>query len=219
MPDWIKTAPAAERKRWSPRSSRRCSTAWRWCTSRVYLHRDIKPGNIYVREDGTPVLLDFGSARQRATELTAIVSPGYAPFEQYHTQGNQGPWSDLYALGGVLYWLVTGERPHEAAARIRADTMPSALQTGDRNRYRPGSSPPSTGRSRPPRSSVRSRLPNGAMRCWAVQPQRPRHWTRPRSCRRPRRKRPRRVRLSIRRCSRTSRQSLPNTSARSPTCW
>ncbi len=101
------------------------------------LHRDIKPGNIYVREDGTPVLIDFGSARQRATELTAIVSPGYAPFEQYHTQGNQGPWSDLYALGGVLYWLVTGERPHEAVARIRADTMPSALQTGDRNRYRP----------------------------------------------------------------------------------
>jgi serine/threonine protein kinase len=102
-----------------------------------YLHRDIKPGNIYVREDGTPVLIDFGSARQRASELTAIVSPGYAPFEQYQTQGNQGPWSDLYALGGVLYWLVTGQRPHEAVARIRADTMPSALQTGDRGLYRP----------------------------------------------------------------------------------
>jgi serine/threonine protein kinase len=102
-----------------------------------YLHRDIKPNNIYVREDGTPVLIDFGSARQRASELTAIVSPGYAPFEQYQTQGNQGPWSDLYALGGVLYWLVTGQRPHEAVARIRADTMPSALQTADRNLYRP----------------------------------------------------------------------------------
>ena len=101
------------------------------------LHRDIKPANVYVREDGTPVLIDFGSARQRATELTAIVSPGYAPFEQYHTQGNQGPWSDIYALAGVLYWLVTGERPHEAVARIRADTMPSALQAGDRNLYRP----------------------------------------------------------------------------------
>ena len=90
-----------------------------------------------MREDGTPVLIDFGSARQRASELTAIVSPGYAPFEQYQTQGNQGPWSDLYALGGVLYWLVTGQRPHEAVARIRADTMPSALQTADRNLYRP----------------------------------------------------------------------------------
>jgi serine/threonine protein kinase len=102
-----------------------------------YLHRDIKPGNVYVREDGSPVLLDFGSARMRSSELTAVVSPGYAPFEQYHTQGNQGPWSDLYALGGVLYWMVTGNKPHEAAARIKADTMPSALQAADRGLYRP----------------------------------------------------------------------------------
>ena len=102
-----------------------------------FLHRDVKPGNIYVREDGSPVLLDFGSARQRSSDLTTIVSPGFAPFEQYHERGNQGPWSDLYALGGVLYWMVTGNRPHEAAARIKADTMPSALQTGDRSVYRP----------------------------------------------------------------------------------
>ena len=102
-----------------------------------YLHRDIKPGNIYVREDGTPVLLDFGSARQKATELTAVVSPGFAPFEQYHSQGKQGPWSDLYALGGVLYWMVTGSMPQEAPARIRADTMAPAVQVGDRARFRP----------------------------------------------------------------------------------
>jgi serine/threonine protein kinase len=100
-----------------------------------YTHRDIKPGNIYVRDDLTPVLLDFGSARMQASELTAVVSPGYAPFEQYHAQGNQGPWSDLYALGGVLYWMVTGNRPHEAVARAREDTMPSALQCGDRDVY------------------------------------------------------------------------------------
>jgi hypothetical protein len=66
-----------------------------------------------------------------------VVSQGYAPFEQYHSQGNQGPWSDLYALSGVLYWMVTGHRPHEATARIRADTMPAALQCADRNLYRP----------------------------------------------------------------------------------
>ena len=101
-----------------------------------YLHRDVKPGNIYIRDDGSPVLLDFGSARQKSSELTAVVSPGYAPFEQYHTQGNQGPWSDLYALAGVLYWMVTGNKPHDAAARIRADTMPSALQAGDRGLFR-----------------------------------------------------------------------------------
>jgi len=101
-----------------------------------FMHRDIKPNNIYVREDGSPVLIDFGSARMRSSELTAVVSPGFAPFEQYHTQGNQGPWSDLYALSGVLYWMVTGNKPHEAVARIKSDTMPSALQAGDRNLFR-----------------------------------------------------------------------------------
>lgn len=104
-----------------------------------YLHRDIKPGNIYIRYDGSPVLLDFGSARQKidGDDLTAIVTPGYAPFEQYHSQGQQGAWSDVYAFAGVLYWIVTGNRPLEAAARVREDTMPPALKAGDRNRYRP----------------------------------------------------------------------------------
>jgi serine/threonine protein kinase len=102
-----------------------------------YLHRDIKPGNIFMRSEGGPVLLDFGSARQKRadTELTAIVSPGYAPFEQYHETGNQGPWSDLYAIGGVMYWMVTGQRPTEAAGRVRTDAMPPAVQLGDRGRY------------------------------------------------------------------------------------
>ena len=101
-----------------------------------YAHRDVKPGNIYIRrEDDAPVLLDFGSARMQASELTAIVSPGYAPLEQYHAQGKQGPWSDLYALGGVLYWIVTGNRPHEAVARVPKDTMPTALAAGDRDLY------------------------------------------------------------------------------------
>lgn len=101
-----------------------------------YTHRDIKPGNIYVRYDGSPVLLDFGSARQNnKKEVTAIVTPGYAPFEQYHSQGRQGPWSDLYAFAGVLYWMTTGHRPVEAAARVREDTMAPAVQAAERNRY------------------------------------------------------------------------------------
>lgn len=100
-----------------------------------YTHRDVKPGNIYMREDGTPVLLDFGSARMHSSEMTAVISPGYAPIEQYHSQGNQGPWSDVYAFGGVLYWMLTGSRPHEAAARVRDDTMAPALQAGDRSVY------------------------------------------------------------------------------------
>ena len=102
-----------------------------------YLHRDVKPGNVFIREDGSPVLLDFGSARTASsgTERTAIVTPGYAPIEQYHSQGRQGPWSDLYAFGGVLYWMIIGKRPVEAVARVREDMLPPAVQVADRSRY------------------------------------------------------------------------------------
>jgi serine/threonine protein kinase len=102
-----------------------------------YLHRDIKPGNVFLRHDGSPVLLDFGSARVATadTERTAIVTPGYAPLEQYHVHGNQGPWTDLYALGAVLYWIVTGDKPMEATARVPKDPMKTAVDAGDRSRY------------------------------------------------------------------------------------
>ncbi|HSH88494.1 MAG TPA: protein kinase [Ramlibacter sp.] len=90
-----------------------------------FLHRDIKPDNIYVRGDGTPVLLDFGAARRVTAnkDMTNIVSPGFAPFEQYHSQGNQGPWTDIYSLGAVMYWMTTGKKPVESAARVKHDTM------------------------------------------------------------------------------------------------
>jgi serine/threonine protein kinase len=100
-----------------------------------FLHRDIKPANIYVRDsDGSLVLLDFGAARQTASAekegMTSIVTPGYAPFEQYHSHGRQGPWSDLYAMGGVLYWFVAGRKPIEAAARIQSDPQEPAVEIG-----------------------------------------------------------------------------------------
>jgi serine/threonine protein kinase len=90
-----------------------------------FLHRDIKPDNIYVRADGSPVLLDFGSARRVTTnrDLTNIVSPGFAPFEQYHSHGNQGPWTDIYSIGAVMYWMVTGKKPMESASRVKTDSM------------------------------------------------------------------------------------------------
>lgn len=104
----------------------------------AHLHRDIKPANIYMRADGSPVLLDFGSAREIKggdQEVTAMVSPGYAPLEQYHSHGKQGPWTDLYAVGGVMYWMVTGNKPVEAAARIRNDVMPPAVTLLPTGRY------------------------------------------------------------------------------------
>ncbi|MBA2674053.1 protein kinase [Ramlibacter sp.] len=98
-----------------------------------FLHRDIKPDNIYVRADGTPVLLDFGSARRVSTnqDFTNIVSPGFAPFEQYHSQGHEGPWTDLYSIGAVLYWMATGRKPLESAARVKTDSMPGAAALGN----------------------------------------------------------------------------------------
>jgi serine/threonine protein kinase len=95
-----------------------------------YLHRDIKPANIFVRADGGPVLIDFGSARAVTgkAEITSIVSPGFAPLEQYDSRGGQGPWSDLYAVGGVLYWLITGQQPVEAPARAFSDPMVPAIK-------------------------------------------------------------------------------------------
>ena len=96
-----------------------------------FLHRDIKPDNIFIRADGKPVLLDFGSARHAigGTErtLTTLVTPGYAPFEQYTSKAEQGPWSDIYALGGVLFYAVTGENPPDALSRMKTDTVPDAL--------------------------------------------------------------------------------------------
>ena len=85
-----------------------------------FLHRDIKPDNIQVRSsDGSLVLLDFGSAGQTAAVAThglVVVTPGYAPIEQYGL-GEQGPWTDLYALGATLYWAVSGKKPPDAETR------------------------------------------------------------------------------------------------------
>jgi serine/threonine protein kinase len=98
-----------------------------------FLHRDIKPENIYITLDGRPVLLDFGSARQairgRSMVMTSIVTPGYAPFEQYHEDGHQGPWTDLYALGAVLYRGITGKKPPESIRRLADDTCESLATT------------------------------------------------------------------------------------------
>ena len=89
-----------------------------------YLHRDIKPDNIYVRdEDGSFLLLDFGAAQQATksaeNELSYVCTPGYGPVEQFTDGRPQGPWTDIYALGATLYWFATGCRPVDAADRIQ----------------------------------------------------------------------------------------------------
>jgi serine/threonine protein kinase len=88
-------------------------------------HRDIKPDNIFLREDGMPMLIDFGAARQaigeKSQDFTQVLTHGYAPPEQYETKAsNQGAWSDIYALGASFYFVITGERPPPASDRINA---------------------------------------------------------------------------------------------------
>ncbi|MGR8950702.1 MAG: serine/threonine protein kinase [Gammaproteobacteria bacterium] len=90
--------------------------------SRNIIHRDVKPGNIYIREEGPPVLLDFGSARRslqtRTAQLTSLVTPGYAPIEQYGERASkQGPWTDIYGLGATLHRCITGSPPPDAINR------------------------------------------------------------------------------------------------------
>lgn len=91
------------------------------------LHRDIDPKNLYLADNGSVVLLDFGAARvamgERSKSLSVILKPGFAPYEQYHSRGHQGPWTDIYACAATLYRCITGRIPPEAVGRAVDDEL------------------------------------------------------------------------------------------------
>lgn len=91
------------------------------------IHRDISPENIFICEDLTVKLIDFGAAKQVYLDgeqtMSVVLKPGYAPPEQYAKKDKQGPWTDIYALGATLYFAGTGEKPEESFGRVLEDTI------------------------------------------------------------------------------------------------
>jgi formylglycine-generating enzyme required for sulfatase activity/serine/threonine protein kinase len=95
------------------------------------IHRDIKPGNIMVKPDGSPVLLDFGAATQvqsKTMTITQMLSAGYSPFEQYTSRAKQGPYTDVYALGATMFKCITGDKPDDASDRMYGDRYQSLAE-------------------------------------------------------------------------------------------
>ncbi len=107
------------------------------------IHRDISPDNVLVMASGDTVLLDLGAARQvlggMTQALTTILKPGFAPIEQYVQDGSmeQGRWTDVYGLGAVIYFLVTGQPPTPATSRIVRDALPPLNALAPREHYSP----------------------------------------------------------------------------------
>ena len=98
--------------------------------SNKLLHLDIKPANVYLRKDGTPLLIDFGGARQMLSaegmKLPPTYTPGFAAPEVHLDRESLGPWSDIYSVGATLYSCFSGAVPQAADKRMQNDELEPA---------------------------------------------------------------------------------------------
>ena len=99
--------------------------------SHKLLHLDLKPSNIYMRNDYTPVLIDFGAARQTISAdpamLKPMYTPGFASPEHYHQRELLGPWSDIYSVGASMYACLAATSPQAADSRAEKDLLVPAM--------------------------------------------------------------------------------------------
>ncbi|MGE0055046.1 MAG: protein kinase [Hyphomicrobium sp.] len=128
LKSWLKSLGRAPRQKELDRIIAPLLDALETIHKADFLHRDIAPDNIIIRKSGEPVLIDFGAARgdiaahSKTKTVSALVKPGYSPYEQYaETSRQQGPWTDIYALAATLYHAMTGKRPPDSPSRMLND--------------------------------------------------------------------------------------------------
>lgn len=102
------------------------SSAFVFLHEQGIIHRDLSPDNVMITEDGDVRLVDFGNARPFSADgensITVALKQGYAPLEQYQHYGNQGPWTDIYSLGAVIYYALTLKKPQDPMTRMEDDS-------------------------------------------------------------------------------------------------
>jgi len=130
LQEHIKQRRGALSEEWMRQTFAQLLNGLREVHSTKLLHLDIKPANIYIRNDGTPLLIDFGAARQTLSEggmkLPPTYTPGFASPEQHMRRQQLGPWSDIYSVGATMYSCLSGASPPSADQRLTKDAVTPA---------------------------------------------------------------------------------------------